>query len=171
MDAENVQSAQEVDDTLTALTTAIQEADRVCIPRRRKQFGIFGLTPEILSMIGPRRAATRGWQRWKDPALRQRVRFLNVQIRNAIQALVNRNFGRAVQRLNDNPGPHGRKFWKMVRNLRRRPAAIPTIQSADGPLVTAAEKCDALASHYRDIAGDLPLRHGPVSNINCSHES
>ena len=88
--------------------------------------------------------------------------FLRVQIRNAIDALANRNFGRAVQRLNDDPSPHGRKFWKLVRNLRRRPAAMPTIHSADGPLVTAAEKCDALVSHYRDIAGDLPLRHGPV---------
>ena len=97
-------------------------------------------------MIGQRRAATRGWQRSRDPALRQRVRFLNVQIRNAIQALANRNFGRAVQRLNDDLGPHGRKFWKLVRNLRRRPAAMPTVQSKDGPLVTAAEKCDALVA-------------------------
>ena len=33
VDAENVQSAQEVDDTLTALSTAMQEVDRACIPR------------------------------------------------------------------------------------------------------------------------------------------
>ena len=45
-------SAESIDKMVDLLTEAIQEADRSCIPRMRRQFGIFGLTPEVMALIG-----------------------------------------------------------------------------------------------------------------------
>ena len=63
---------------------------------------------------------------------------------------------KTVRRLNEDPGPHHRKFWKLVKNLRRRPAPIPVIRTDDGPLVTPAEKCEAFAQHFQDIPSIAP---------------
>ena len=161
LNADGISSTQDIEDTLGRLTAAIQEADRSCIPRKRRQFGTFGLTREILTLIGLRKSAIRGWQRTRDPAFRQRARLLDLEVEKATESLVNKRFGDAVQRLNDDPGPHRRKFWKLVRNLRKRPSVVPTLQTDDGPLVTQSEKCEAFATHYRDIAGVASTQHSP----------
>ena len=146
-------SSESIDEMVDLRTEAIQEADRSCIPRRRRQFRIFGLTPEVMALIGERRAAIRRWQSTRDPVHRQHIRVLSSCVDKTIASLVNRRFGSTVGRISAEPGTHHRKFWKLVRNLRRKPLAVPTIRTVDEPLVTSAEKCQAFASHYRDISG------------------
>ena len=46
--------------------------------------------------------------------------------------------------------------------MRRKPLAVPSIRTVDGPLVTSTEQCQAFASHYRDISGPARSAHGPV---------
>ena len=140
LDAGDFRSTQDIDDALDCLTLAIQDAGRSCIPRKRRQFGTFGLTPEILSLIGQRKSAIRGWQRTRDPAVRECVRRLNLEIERATERLANRRFGRAVQRLNDDPGSHRRKFWRLVRNIKKRPSVMPTLQTENGPFSDSSRK-------------------------------
>ena len=49
IDAGSINSVEAVDEAVVQLTDSICAADRACIPRRRRQFGILGLTPEILA--------------------------------------------------------------------------------------------------------------------------
>ena len=58
----SLNTAQGVDHAISVLTESFQVADQSCIPRCRIQFGMFDLTPEILALIGERRAAIRRWQ-------------------------------------------------------------------------------------------------------------
>ena len=114
---------------IAVLTDGIQAAYRACIPHKRRQFGTLGLSDEILTLIDERRAAIRRWQRSRDSTTRERAKILDRGIQEAISALVNERFGRSVRRLNNDPGPHERKFWKLFRDLRRRPMVTPTLYS------------------------------------------
>ena len=100
----SLDTVQEVDHAISALTESIQIADQSCILRRRIQFGMFGLTSEILALIGGRRAVSRRWQRSRDPALRGRARFLDLAVQKATSNLVNIRFHRVLQRLDEDPG-------------------------------------------------------------------
>ena len=131
----NISSVEDIDAAVSLLTDTICNSDRAYIPRVRKQFSIFSLTPDILTFIGRRRSKIRRWQRTRDPLVKGRIKSLDQNIQRAISSLVNEKFSKTVHRLNSDPGPHRRKFWKLVRNLRRKPLAIPTIRTECGPLV------------------------------------
>ena len=158
VDTNNINSVEKIDEVVSLLTGSIRSADRACIPRKRRQFGTFGLTPEVLTLIGERRSAIRRWQRTRDQAHRDLIRRLDLEIQNAMSTLVNKRFERSVLGLMNDPGPHRTKFWRLVRNLRRKPKAIPTMQTDDGPLVTPAEKCEAFANHFQNIPRVAPSR-------------
>ena len=149
------------------MTLAIQDAERSCIPRRTSQFGTFVLTSEILSLIGQRKSAVRNWQCTCDPAVRECVRRLNLEIERPTELLVNRRFNQAVQRLSDDPCPHRRKFWRLARNLKKRPSVMPTLKTENGPLVTPAEKCEAFATCWRHIMILQALR--PLNMVLLLH--
>ena len=91
---------------------------------------------------------------------------MDAAIERATAALVNE---RSVRRLNENSGPHKRKLWALVRSLRREPRAVPVIRMNDRPLVTAAEKCEALADHYLDISSMATSRRSSAFDDRVRH--
>ena len=66
IDLRSIDSEAEAERVIAVLTDGIQAADRACIPRKRRQFSTFGLSDEMLALIGERRAAIRRWQQFAD---------------------------------------------------------------------------------------------------------
>ena len=71
----------------------------------------------------------------------------------------NNRFSRELQKINEDPGPHCKKYWKLVKNLKLRPTGIPAHQIDGTRLVTNLEKSEAFADHFQSI-------HDESSNVS-----
>ena len=89
-------------------------------------------------------------------------------MQKAISDRVNTKFHRMLQRLNEDPGPHRTKFWRLLRNLSRKRVGTSTICTADGPLLMAREKCDAFAQHFQVIGDAAPTNRGLTLSARIS---
>ena len=152
---EQMTTTEDVDDAISLLTDTIRAADAARISRERRRL-------DILALIGRRRSVIRNWQGTRGTTHRDKIRVLDAAIERATAALVNERFERSVRRLNENPGPDKRKFWALVRSLRRGPRAVPVIQVNDQPLVTVAELPTIILTSrvWYPLAGALHLMIG-----------
>lgn len=154
-------TTSQIDDAVNLLETVIKEADTHAIPRKTVRPNRTTLSPEIVCLIGRRRAANRRWKRTHDQQDRQTARSLTLQVESALDHLVNSRFSQSVSKIDREPGPFRKKFWRLVKNLRNRSNTIPPLRTQQGTLVTATEKCEAFASHFEEVsnAGASGLRN------------
>lgn len=147
----DLQSSQQIDDAIKFLEETIRGADTHSIPRKERRYGRTEINNEILSLIRRRRAANRRWRRTYDPSHRSEAKELAVQIKTAMDNLVNERFTRAVVKLDRDPGPFRKKFWRLIKNLRKKSSAIPPLRTDQGVLLTPSEKCEAFANHLSTL--------------------
>lgn len=151
MTHEPLNTDDQIDAAVADLVNVVQEADRLHIPTKPRRDQELRLSPDTLAMIGERRAKIRLWQRTGDPIHRLEVKRLDEKIRKASDEVINSRFSESVSRLNADPGSHRKKFWRIVKMLKKRPRAMPAIRTEGHTLMTAEEKCEAFAAHFRDI--------------------
>lgn len=60
---------------------------------------------------------------------------------------MNNNFSKAVHKISQDPGHHGRKFWRLTKVLRNRPRPTPVLKVDNVRLVTDEEKANAFADN------------------------
>ena len=138
------------------------------MPKREIIRGTKTLPSYIRRMQGRRNALNRCWQRETNLSMKDYYKAacddLTERTQREITRLTNERFGRAVQKINDDPGPYRKKYWKLVRYLKSRPSSGTPILLVNGnKLVTNQEKSEALANHFQSIHDDpangRPNRH------------
>lgn len=152
-------SSSQIDAAVESFENIITEANNLSISRKGVRFGTLELSSEAISLIRRRRACDRRWRRARDPCHRLEARSLARQVEATLEDVVNTRLSQTVARLDREPGPFRKKFWRLVKNLKRRSTAIPPIRTQQGTLVTPAEKCEAFASHLASIP-DVGITRG-----------
>lgn len=160
-------SQPEIDTAIGALTQTIIAADDICVPKKELRCHGTRLTPDIVDLIRLRRNRRRAWQRSRDPTVKDQMRTLTAQIECKTRELVNKNFGKAVSKISQDPGAHRRKFWRLTKFLKNRPRSIPALNVDGRRLVSNVEKAEAFADHFNDIqtTASSSTRHDATSRL------
>lgn len=163
----SLESQARTDTAISFLTQTILTADDFCVPRKEINHHSTKLTPEIVSLIRLRRGRRRAWQRTRDPRIKNEMRILTTSIEAKTRELVNKKFGEAVSRTNQDPGPHRRKFWRLTKVLKNRPRSIPTLKVNGQHLITDQEKSEAFADHFDGVqtAASVSGHHDAISRM------
>lgn len=161
----------EIDDAIDTVTRITLEADDEYVPKKEIPVRGVELTPEILDLIRQKRSRRRSWQRSRDPLVKAEIRVLSKRIDFLTTEMINGNFGKALERLNRDPGPNKRKFWKITRFMKNRPKPMPALKVNNVRLVTDEERADAFADHIDGIQKNVMLTNGSRATTRLVNQS
>lgn len=93
-------------------------------------------------LIQQRNMVRRQFQRSGCPLKKLEPQLLNRRIWGRMTTIRNQQFSNSIWQVDD----HSRPFWKVVKILKKWPAAVPPLKDgADGISVSPPEKDDAIA--------------------------
>lgn len=156
----SLSTTTEIDDAITTLTRVTLEADDRFVSRKEISFKSVELTPDIMDLIRKKRSRRRNWQKSRDPLIKEEIRLLTKRIDFLITELVNKNFGKVLKRLNKDPGPNKRKFWKLTKFMKNRQKPMPALKVNSVRIATEEEKAEAFADHMDGVQKNVTLSNG-----------
>lgn len=151
----NISTEADIDSSIDLLTQAIREAEDVAVPKKEVRLGKLTLPLHIRRLQGSRNALNRRWQRETDFQTKMYLKSARDELTESIQSeitkLTNKRFADAVEKIDEDPGPFRRKYWKLIRYLKTKPRGIPVLEVDGVKLATNAEKGNAFANHFEGI--------------------
>lgn len=141
----------EIDAAIENFTDLILKAEDQFVPLKPIHQHTTQLPREICALIGLRRAKLRRLRRTNDRTIKAEIDLLNVRIDHLTKDHVNKQFSKSIEKINEDPGPNRRKFWKLTRFMKNRPKQIPAITNEGAKLITEEEKAVAFADHFKSV--------------------
>lgn len=154
-----------IDRLLTEFVEIVLEADTSFIPVKPIVTHPTSLPLDIRALISLRRAKNRNFRRTGDVRMKLEAKLLTERIEVRIREHTNSMFEHAIEKIDQNPGPYRKKFWRITRFMKNRPKALPVLKKGNQLLVTDQEKCEAFADHFEAVhdATDNILRNDVTS--------
>lgn len=159
-------SINQIDQCIALLTTIINEATRLSVPRRKKRRQPSLATRSIIELVHRRRIVRRRLQRSGDQALRDEFNSLNERIEYLFQAENNKQFQKHIKSFK--PGDNNnKKLWGISRILKGRYRPLPILDVNNQRLMSDREKAEAFAdvfeknhetTAYDSVPTDLEVR-------------
>lgn len=147
----HLDSRNGIDEAIQRFSDLVSAADEIFIPATVCNFDPKRLPPDIVALIGLRRAKKRLWHRTGDPIAGAEIKFLDNLIDISIRDWTNLNFSKSLESLNRDPGPFRKKFWRLTKFFKNRPSQIPVLVDGDQRIITDSEKANLFASHFSAV--------------------
>lgn len=143
---------ERIDVAIDKFSKLISKADEKFVPTKTITLHAQPpLPPDVLALIGLRRSKIRAYRRNRDVSLKPEIGLLTTRIDIRIKEFTNETFERNLKKIDKDPGPFRKKFWKISRTLRYRKKTIPALKWNGERLITNAQKSETLADHFLAI--------------------
>lgn len=140
-------TTRDVDERVAKLTSTLNEAARISVPRFKSKPQDTLISPNIQSMIQQRRRMKRLLQRSGSQDLRQQYNCLKNQVEQLCANKRNEQFQRVISTFSPDVN-YNKDLWRMSKVLRGKKSQIPFLRSEDRLLLTEAERANALADQF-----------------------
>lgn len=137
-------SKDQIDDSIDMLTRLIKDAEHLAIPFFKRRETQSTLDNETMILIALRNYKRRQWQRNCCTVLKNEVNFLNRQIKFRIKSYNNEKWNSKLSSLKN----HSSQLWKVTKILRGAINKIPLIKTPSKILTTDSDKANEIGSAF-----------------------
>jgi hypothetical protein len=165
LNLESIKEVKDIDDHIEKFTALIKHAQNKAVPMAFHDRYKLNIPDDLKDFIASKNAQRRRWQKYRNPADKTHLNWMEKQIKIEINKIRNENWNAKLADIK----PSNNSVWKTSRMIKNRNKTIPALKYDGKILVTSQEKAKIIGeeffkNHQNPLAENDPEFNEEIQN-------